>query len=217
MNKPIEVTEVTAATEATEATEAADAAESSNDSSILKAHPTPADLVWKRPAHALSLGFGSGLFPAAPGTIATLWAWVVFLMIDPFVSDWAWALIFVAGLVLGAKACTITGLALGKTDSSNIVWDEILAFWLVLWCLPRLSDPAGFHTLGIMPEWLLQCLAFGLFRFFDIAKPAPIRMVDRRTRNGWGVMLDDLIAAGYTLLVCAVVLRLVHYLEPWLI
>jgi len=178
---------------------------------------TPADIVWKHPAHMLALGFGSGLFPAAPGTIATLWAWLVFLMIDPLMSDLAWSVLFILGLVLGAKACTITGKALGKTDSSAMVWDEIIAFWLILWCLPRVSDPAGFYTLGIVPEWLLQCLAFVMFRFFDIAKPSPIRLVDRRTTDGWGVMMDDLIAAGYTLLVCAVLLRVTHFLEPWVL
>ena len=63
------------------------------------------------------------------------------------------------------------------------MWDEIVAIWLVLWLTP--------------PPWLAG-RAFVLFRFFDIVKPAPIRWVDDRTRGGFGVMLDDLIAAGYT-------------------
>jgi len=175
----------------------------------------PADIVWTHPAHMLSLGFGSGLFPVAPGTIATLWAWVTFLALDLWLSDTAWALLLVAGFFLGVRACTKTGKALGQSDASSMVWDEILAFWLVLWLLPRMGDPAGLHTLGSMPEWLLQLIAFCLFRFFDIAKPPPIRFVDRRTRDGLGVMVDDLIAACYSLMVCAVILRAVHYLDLW--
>jgi len=175
----------------------------------------PAEVIWRHPAHLLSLGFGSGLFPVAPGTIATLWAWVVFLMIDPVMSDTAWVILLVVGTVVGARACTITGRALGKVDSSAMVWDEIIAFWLVLWLLPRASDPAGLHTLGHVPEWLLELVAFGLFRFFDIVKPPPIRAIDRRSHDGWGVMFDDLVAAAYTLFSCALILRLAHYLPGW--
>jgi phosphatidylglycerophosphatase A len=54
-----------------------------------------------------------------------------------------------------------------------------------------------------------------LFRFFDVAKPAPIRTIDRFRKDGWGVMLDDLVAAAYTLLACAVLLRAVHLWQAW--
>lgn len=170
---------------------------------------------WMRPAHLLSVGFGSGLFPLAPGTVATIWAWIVFLMLDPLMNDTAWAVLLVVGVVVGARACTITGRALGRTDASVIVWDEIVAFWCVLWILPRASDPAGFHALGSVPEWAMQVCAFVFFRFFDIAKPPPIRRIDRMTRDGWGVMIDDLLAAAYTLLCCAVALRLANLFVAW--
>jgi phosphatidylglycerophosphatase A len=74
------------------------------------------------------------------------------------------------------------------------VWDEIVAIWLVLWLTPA--------TLA----W--QATAFVVFRFFDIVKPPPIGWVDERTRGGFGVMLDDLLAAGYTLVVLAILMRL---------
>lgn len=176
---------------------------------------TPAAIFMRHPAHMLSLGFGSGLFPLAPGTIATLWAWIVFLMIDPVMNDVAWGVVLALGLLLGVKACTLTGRALGQVDSSAMVWDEIIAFWLVLWILPKASDPAGFYAMGSVPEWLIQGMGFVLFRFFDIAKPAPIRKIDRLSRDGWGVMLDDLVAAAYTLFACAVLLRAVHLIEAW--
>jgi phosphatidylglycerophosphatase A len=78
-------------------------------------------------------------------------------------------------------------------DHVGLVWDEFVAFWLVLWLVPQ-SLPA-------------QALAFVLFRFFDVVKPPPIRQVDARFKGGFGVMLDDLLAAGYTLLVMAIVVR----------
>ncbi len=177
---------------------------------------SPQTILFRHPAHLLSLGLGSGLSPVAPGTVATLWAWVVFLMLDPLMTDVVWAVLLVVGLVVGARACTVTGRALGQIDSGAMVWDEILAFWLVLWILPRASDPAGFLALGPVPEWLLQLVAFGLFRFFDIVKPPPIRTIDRLSRDGWGVMWDDLVAAAYTLVVCAVGLRIAHLAQGWL-
>lgn len=66
-----------------------------------------------------------------------------------------------------------------------MVWDEIVAFWLLLSLIPG--------------DWLSQCLAFLLFRFFDILKPPPIRQVDARLKGGFGVMFDDLLAAAYAL------------------
>jgi len=163
-------------------------------------------------AHWISFGFGSGLSPVAPGTVATLWAWLSFLVIDAYVSDIGWMVLLVTGFILGVWACTFSGRALGETDNSSIVWDEIIAFWLVLWVLPKASDPAGLAVLGRVPEWAIQSVGFALFRFFDIAKPAPIGWVDAVTRDGFGVMADDLIAAGYTLLVAAVLFTLVQWM-----
>jgi phosphatidylglycerophosphatase A len=99
-----------------------------------------------------------------------------------------------AGFALGAPAAARTGRALGRPDHGAIVIDEIVAFWLVLWLLPG----------GV----LTQAAAFAGFRLFDIVKPPPIRTVDRRFKGGVGVMLDDLIAAFYTLLAAAVLMRL---------
>lgn len=175
----------------------------------------PDDIFMRHPLHMISLGYGSGLSPVAPGTVATLWAWLVFLMIDPLMSDLAWGAVLVLGLLVGVRACTFTGRALGRVDDSAMVWDEIIAFWLVLWVLPKATDPAGYFAMGGVPEWAIQAVGFLLFRFFDIVKPAPIRRIDRMSRDGWGVMLDDLVAAGYTLLACAVLLRAAHLLAHW--
>lgn len=103
------------------------------------------------------------------------------------------AVFLLASIALGAWCIARTGQALGEVDHGAIVWDEFVAVWLVLWL-----SPTG---LG----W--QTLAVGLFRFFDILKPWPIRQADARFKNGFGVMFDDLLAAGYTLLCMAFVMR----------
>lgn len=138
------------------------------------------------PAHFFALGCGSGLAPKAPGTFGTLFAWGSFLLIQPLFSDlYLLALIAIAYL-WGIWFIDKTGVALGDPDHGSIVWDEIVPFWLVL-----LMTPSGF---------LWQLTAFAFFRFFDITKPQPARYFDEHVKNGFGVMADDLIAAGYTLL-----------------
>ncbi len=94
---------------------------------------------------------------------------------------------------LGIWACGVTGRHLGVHDHGAMVWDEVVAFLLVLCILPR--------ELG----W--QIAGFVLFRAFDIAKPPPIRSFERRYQGGFGAMFDDLLAAGYTLVVLALVRR----------
>lgn len=150
-------------------------------------------LMMSHPAHQLSFGFGSGLIRPAPGTWGTLFAWLVFVVLDPWLGDAGWAIVIATTFVLGAAAAQRTGRALGRPDHGAIVIDEIVAFWLVLWLLPG----------GV----ITQAVAFLGFRFFDILKPPPIRAVDRRFKNGVGVMLDDLLAALYTLLVASVLAR----------
>lgn len=147
------------------------------------------------PAHLLAQGFGSGLSRIMPGTSGTLLAWLMFSVLT---SRWPtlftplnWTIIIVVGFVVGIWACERTGRDLGIADHGSMVWDEIIAFWLVLLVL----TPASFQS---------QFWAFLWFRFFDMVKPAPIGYFDRRLKGGFGVMWDDVIAAFYTLLLIAV-------------
>ena len=153
------------------------------------------------PAHGLALGFGSGLSPRAPGTVGTLWAWAAFLVASAWLSPAQWGWVILASLPLGWWACTRTAQHLGIADPGAIVWDEVLAFWLILW----LIMPTGFWG---------QAVAFALFRYFDAAKPGPVGWADRLYtlqpgqtigwRQGWGILFDDLVAALCTLLVIAI-------------
>jgi phosphatidylglycerophosphatase A len=148
------------------------------------------------PAHFIALGGGSGLAPIAPGTVGTLWAWLAFLVLDFFLTAAALGGVIAVSLVIGWWACTVTAQNMGLADSGHIVWDEVVAFWIVLW----LILPAG---LG------LQVLAFALFRFFDAVKFGPVAWADRHfkglgPRGGFGILFDDLVAAFCTLLVISI-------------
>ena len=150
--------------------------------------------VFSHPAHAIAFGFGAGLAPAAPGTAGTALGWAIGWGLGGFHP----AVLAGAALVfffVGLWACELTGRDLGVADHGGMVWDEVAAFLLVLAVVPR--------------ELAWQAAAFAVFRLFDITKPPPIRALERRYGGGFGVMLDDLMAAAYTLLVLALVKRLV--------
>jgi len=145
------------------------------------------------PWHVIALGGGSGLPRLAPGTWGTLAGWALFVLIDPLMTDLGWLGLILAALCFGAWSAQRTGAALGRPDSGHIVIDEIAAIWIVLAMLPDNPELKG----------LQHTLAFVLFRFFDIVKPPPIRWLDARFKNGFCVMLDDVVAAFFTLLVIA--------------
>jgi phosphatidylglycerophosphatase A len=149
----------------------------------------------RHPAHCIALGFGAGLAPAAPGTFGTLLAIPIAAVLRAYLPDAAFVAAIFAFALIGVWAAQVTGRDLGVPDHGAIVWDEVVAFLLVLYFV-------GDRTVAI-------AVAFVVFRFFDIVKPPPIRELDRRLKNGFGVMADDLLAAGYTLLVLAVGQRLI--------
>ena len=152
-----------------------------------------AGFVFSHPAHFIALGFGAGLSPVAPGTAGTLLAfplwWVIGGGYDPFALLGILAFLF----GVGVWACAVTGRNLGVSDHGAMCWDEVVAFLLVLAITPE------------DPWW--QAAAFFLFRAFDVVKPPPIRQLEMRFKGGFGVMFDDLLAAGYTLLVLAICKR----------
>ena len=142
--------------------------------------------LFSHPAHFIALGFGSGLSPKAPGTVGTLLGFPLFLLITSFYPA-SIIPILIIGFLIGIWACGKTGFDLGVADHGGMVWDEVIAFAIVLLYTP---------TTGL---WYL--IAFGLFRLFDIWKPFPIRYFDRKVKGGFGVMLDDLLAAIYAIVV----------------
>ena len=144
----------------------------------------------RHPAHFIAFGFGAGLAPVTPGTWGTLLALPIYWLIAPQLEAVEFLLLLAALFGAGIWACEATGRAIGIPDYRGMVWDETVAFLLVLFFMPAAL------------AW--QAAGFLLFRLFDILKPPPIRYYERTFKNGFGVMLDDLVAAFYTLLVFAV-------------
>lgn len=148
---------------------------------------------FSHPAHIVAFGFGAGLAPFAPGTAGTLLAWALGWALGGLHPGLVFSTAAVF-FVIGLWACEVTGRHLGIADHSAMVWDEVAAFLLVLAIVPN--------------ELAWQAAAFVAFRFFDIAKPPPIRHFERRFGGGFGVMFDDLVAAAYTLVLLAAVKRI---------
>lgn len=148
------------------------------------------------PAHLIALGFGSGLAPKAPGTIGSLWGWVSWLLIQQYLPLTAQAVFIVLAFTVGWWSCTVTARHMGVSDPGSIVWDEVVAMWLIL----SLIMPCSFAG---------QLAAFVLFRFFDAVKPGPVAWADQLFkgfgyRGGFGIIFDDLVAAFCTLLCIAI-------------
>lgn len=145
------------------------------------------DLAWlkARPVCFLGFGFGSGLAPFAPGTFGTLPALpIAFILHLIGISGW-WLVAFCAILfVWGIRICSQTERELGIYDYGGIVWDEIVAMMTVLAFVPF--------------KWTWWLAAFLVFRFFDAVKPWPIKWLDARLHGGLGIMLDDIVAAVFT-------------------
>lgn len=162
---------------------------------MAKSPPPPLKFLFTHPAHFIACGCGSGLSSFAPGTAGTLFAWLTFLLFGSLLPNIATTFAILAVFfMLGVLACDITGRHLGVADHGAIVWDEIVPFWTVL-----VFVPAGFSFAAL--SW--QLLAFLLFRLFDIVKPFPANWFDSQLKNGLGVMMDDVVAAGYTLFALA--------------
>ena len=143
-------------------------------------HRSLSKKVWRHPAFFIAFGFGSGLLPKAPGTWGTLAAIPIYLLL----VNIGWPFYFVVtvcAFVLGVYVSDRVSLELGEHDYPGIVWDEVVGFLLTI-----LLAPSGLI-------WII--IGFVLFRFFDIWKPFPIRWVDKRVRGGFGIMLDDVLAA----------------------
>lgn len=127
----------------------------------------------------LAFGFGSGLSPKAPGTVGTLAAIPIWLLLTQLSAPLYWGLVLIA-VIAGIYICGSAAKKLGVHDHSGIVWDEFVGFWIAMPFMPS----QGWSLL-----W-----GFALFRFFDIVKPWPIGWLDKKVHGGLGIMLDDIVA-----------------------
>jgi phosphatidylglycerophosphatase A len=141
--------------------------------------------IFSNPAQFLAFGFGSGLSPIAPGTVGTIVAVPLYLLVADL-SLPAYSMFILVTAVLGTWFCDVASRQLGVHDHPGIVWDEFVGYWITMWAMP--------HSWN----WILA--GFVAFRIFDIIKPWPISLLDRHVKGGFGIMIDDVVAG---ILACA--------------
>lgn len=139
------------------------------------------------PAGWIATGLGAGLSPKAPGTVGSAVALLPWWFLLRGLPVGVYVAVLAAGFVLGVWACHVSDRRLGEHDQGALVWDEVIGMWITL-----IAAPAA---------WWWMVAGFVLFRLFDIAKPWPVRWADRRVQGGLGVMLDDVLAGIYALIV----------------
>jgi phosphatidylglycerophosphatase A len=154
------------------------------DKSIKVPAPSFSEL-WSNPVLMLGFGFGSGLLPKGPGTAGTLLGLLLFIPLMLW-NEWLAMAVLLLGTLFGSAICGKSSEYLGVHDHGGIVWDEFVGIWLVLLLLPEQNI-------------LYWTLAFAAFRLFDIWKPWPILWVDHKIEGGFGIMLDDILAAIYAI------------------
>lgn len=161
------------------------------DSSTLSDKPLPNGFL-RDPINFLAFGFGSGCSPKAPGTFGTLAAVPLYFLLSGLPIE-VYLLVCAVAFALGVWFCSHASKALGVHDHGGIVWDEFVGLWITM-----IAAPEG---------WFWIVLGFVYFRVFDIWKPWPIRDLDKRVDGGFGIMIDDLVAGVYAL----VLLQLTAY------
>ena len=149
--------------------------------------------VFGNPIHLLAYGFGAGLSPKGPGTMGTLVAIPIYMMLM-WLGSVPYGVFLAVGLVAGVYICGYTARAIGVDDPKQVVWDEVVGYLITMLGLP----------FGLL--WIVA--GFLLFRLFDIWKPWPICWLDRNVKGGLGIMLDDVVAAILACLLLNSALRL---------
>jgi len=149
---------------------------------------------WSNPWHLLAFGLGSGGVPKAPGTVGTLAAVPLYLLLSPF-STTAYLLTTLLMFIFGVWLCGKVSEDLGVHDHGGIVWDEWVGFLITMAWAPQ--------------GWVWVLMGFFLFRLFDIWKPWPIGYLDQHVSGGLGIMLDDVLAGVYSL----VLLQIFVYMQ----
>ena len=156
------------------------------------ATPTP----FSNPIQFLAFGFGSGLAPRAPGTFGTLAAVPIYWL----VADWSlleYSALILVTAVLGIWICGAASRQLNVHDHPGIVWDEFVGYWITMWAVPV--------------DWVWILAGFVVFRVFDIAKPWPINVLDKKVAGGFGIMIDDILAGVMACITLHIALALIGY------
>jgi phosphatidylglycerophosphatase A len=156
--------------------------------------PRPAPDLLRHPAQFVAFGFGSGLSPRAPGTAGTLVAIPLYLLF----AEWSllqYTVLILVSAVLGVWICGAASRQLQVHDHPGIVWDEFVGYWITMWAVPV--------------DWVWIIAGFVVFRVYDIVKPWPVNVLDRKVGGGFGIMIDDVLAGVMACLTLHIAQRLV--------
>lgn len=140
----------------------------------------------KTPWQFLASGFGSGMSPVAPGTMGTLMALPLWALFASYLPLWGYILLIIIAGLVGIIICQKASDELGVHDHGGIVWDEFVGLWITM-----LFSPIS---------WTTAIFGFLFFRFFDVLKPWPIKVIDAKVAGGFGIMFDDVIAGIFALI-----------------
>jgi len=143
-------------------------------------------LIWTNPWIFIACGFGIGTLPVMPGTYATLASVLLYLGLAQLSLPYYLLSLLILNMA-GIWLCEKANKAFGTEDHPAAVWDEIASFPIVMISIPT--------------TWYFIVIGILLFRFFDILKPGPIGWIDKKVHGGFGVMLDDIVAALFSLII----------------
>ena len=147
----------------------------------------------KNPFHFIATIFGIGNIPFAPGTFGSIFAWILFIVVSHFLDSTNMVVLCVFVIVISIWVCEKASNDLIERDHKSIVIDELAGMWLCL--LPVL-----FLASSQQERIIYAVLALIFFRIFDILKPYPISYLDKKFKNGFGIVLDDLVAGIFALI-----------------
>jgi phosphatidylglycerophosphatase A len=151
-----------------------------------------------RIAVAIGTFFGAGLFPWAPGTVGSIAMLAIYLIARPALSGW-WLVVGAAALYFPAVwAAGVCERVYRKTDPGCVVVDEVIGQAITLAVIPVSQSGVG--------GWKMWLAGLIIFRGLDIAKPFPIRRLERLP-GGFGIITDDVLAGIYGAAILAVALR----------
>lgn len=155
--------------------------------------------IWSNPTHFIACGFGLGASPVAPGTVGTLAALPFYLILQHY-ALWIYMIAVILLAVIGTYLADKTARDFGEHDHQSIVIDEVVGYLITMFAMPQ--------------GWQWMLFGFLAFRLFDIWKPWPIRLIDKKVKGGFGIMLDDIIAAIFAwVFIVASIYVWIHFLQ----
>ena len=155
----------------------------------------------KNPSHLFATIFGIGNIPFAPGTFGSIFAWILFIVVSHFLDSTNMVVLCVFIIAISIWVCDKASNDLIERDHKSIVIDELAGMWLCL--LPVL-----FLASSQQERIIYAVLALIFFRIFDILKPYPISYLDEKFKNGFGIVLYDLVAGIFAIIVTIVITSL---------